>query len=98
MTVKQPKIKRVKSVKRRQITVYWNNDKSVTGYQIRIARNKTMTADRKTIKVSSKRSVYTVKKLRSKKTYYVRIRAYKKVNGKTYYSRWSVLKRVKVKW
>jgi len=97
VTVKQPKIKRVKSVKRKQVTVYWNNDKSVTGYQIRIARNKKMTVGRKTIKVSSKRSVYTVKKLSSKKTYYVKIRAYKKVNGKTYYSRWSAIKKVRVK-
>ena len=32
---------------------------------------------------------YTIKKLKAKKTYYVRIRSYKTVNGKKYYSSWS---------
>jgi len=39
----------------------------------------------------------TVKKLKAKKKYYVRIRTYKKVNGKTYYSGWSKVKNVKTK-
>ena len=38
-----------------------------------------------------------VKKLKSKKYYTVKVRAYKTVNGKTYYGSWSAAKKVKVK-
>jgi hypothetical protein len=40
---------------------------------------------------------YTFKKLKSKKTYYVKARAYKVVNGKKIYGNWSKIKKVKVK-
>ncbi|MFR3422732.1 MAG: hypothetical protein ACLTTO_03065 [Lachnospiraceae bacterium] len=39
----------------------------------------------------------TIKKLKKKSRYYVRIRAYKKANGKTAYSKWSAKKSVKCK-
>ncbi|MFR8616964.1 MAG: fibronectin type III domain-containing protein [Anaerostipes hadrus] len=45
----------------------------------------------------NKTTSYTIKKLKKKKTYYVRIRTYKKVSGKTYYSEWSSMKKVKIK-
>ena len=52
----------------------------------------------KTIKVKKAKTVkQVVKNLKSKKTYYVQIRAYKTVGGKTYYSAWSGTKKVKVK-
>ena len=39
----------------------------------------------------------TVKKLKSKKKYYVRVRSYKIVNGKKVYGKWSEVKAVKTK-
>ncbi|MCD7797186.1 MAG: leucine-rich repeat domain-containing protein [Clostridiales bacterium] len=39
----------------------------------------------------------TIKGLKSKKTYYVRVRTYKTVNGKKVYSKWSTVKKVTVK-
>ena len=39
----------------------------------------------------------TIKKLKAKKKYYVRIRTYKTVNGKKVYSSWSKVKSVKTK-
>ena len=39
----------------------------------------------------------TVKKLKSGKTYQVKVRAYKAVDGKTYYGTYSAVKKVKVK-
>ncbi len=39
----------------------------------------------------------TVKKLASGKTYSVKVRAWKKVNGKKYYGKWSKAKKVTVK-
>ena len=46
---------------------------------------------------NSKTSKVTIKKLNSKKNYYIRIRTYKTVNGKRYYSGWSKIRKVKVK-
>ena len=39
----------------------------------------------------------TVKKLKAKKKYYIRIRTYKTVKGKKYCSSWSAVKTVKTK-
>ncbi len=39
----------------------------------------------------------TIKKLSSKKIYTFRVRGYKKINGRTYYGRWSGTKKVRVK-
>ena len=39
----------------------------------------------------------TIKKLTKKKTYYVRVRAYKVINGKKYYCKWSKTNKVKIK-
>jgi hypothetical protein len=68
-----------------------------TGYQIQYATNSKFTSA-KTVKVSKNTTVKTsISKLTAKKTYYVRIRTYKTVNGKTYYSTWSGAKTVKTK-
>ncbi len=95
--VKKPTIRKVKSLKRKQITVYWKKDKSVSGYQIQIATNKKMTKGRAIYSVFKQRASYTIKKMKPRKNYYVWIRSYKKVGGKVYYSKWSQKKKVKVK-
>ena len=38
-----------------------------------------------------------VKKLKSGKKYYVKIRTYKTIKGKKYYSKWSKVKSIKTK-
>ena len=47
--------------------------------------------------MTAKGSTTTIKKLKAKKTYYIRTRIYKKISGKTYYGKWSSVKSVKVK-
>ena len=47
--------------------------------------------------VTTSKTSYTKKKLKSKKYYNVKVRAYKIVNGKTYNGAWSKIKTVKVK-
>ena len=47
--------------------------------------------------MKSSKTTVTVKKLKSGKKYSFRVRAYKKVGGKTYYGAWSKTKSVKVK-
>lgn len=67
----------------------------VSGYQVQTATDKKFKKGRKT--VTSKKTNVTFKKLKSKKKYYVRVRTYKTVKGKKYYSDWSKTKSVKTK-
>lgn len=69
----------------------------VTGYQIQYSTSKKFkSAKTKTIS-KYKTTKYTIKKLKAKKTYYVRVRTYKTVKGKKYYSSWSSYKSKKTK-
>ena len=79
----------------------WNTRKYVSGYQIQYSTSSSM-SNAKSVKISGKTSSSrTVKSLKNKKKYYVRIRTYRivKVNGsnKTYYSKWSAKKTVTTK-
>ena len=74
---------------KKQLTLKWKVDKSVTGYEIEYSLKKNFkNAKLITIKDSETDSI-EISKLKEKKTYYVRIRAFKKVKGKKYYSDWS---------
>ncbi|MBQ9156354.1 MAG: DUF1542 domain-containing protein [Eubacterium sp.] len=93
-------IKAPKAAKK-AITVNWTavkKSKKITGYQVNYALNKkfTKSAKNKLVKGYSKKSL-KVKKLKAKKTYYVRVRTYTKISGKTYYGKWSAVKKVKTK-
>lgn len=96
-------LKAPKSTKKKQVKVTWKKKTDVTGYQIQISTSsKFKKAKTKTYKVSkAKTTAKTIKSLKSKKKYYIRIRTYKTstVNGKkvTKYSSWSAKKSVKVK-
>ena len=69
----------------------------VTGYEVQYSTAKTFkSAKTKTIS-SYKTTSTTLSKLSAKKTYYVRVRTYKTVNGKKYYSGWSTYKYTKTK-
>jgi len=72
---------------------------SASGYQIQYSTKKSFSKKyRRTITVkSSKKVSYTVKKLKSKKKYYVRVRTYKLSGKKHVYSKWSSVRSVRVK-
>ena len=86
--------------KKKAFKVNFKNCSNVSGYQVKYSTNKNMTSS-KTVNVSSSASSKTVKTLKSKKTYYVKVRTYKTVNvngaNKTYYGKWSKAKAVKTK-
>lgn len=68
-----------------------------TGYQIQYSTSKSFKgAKTKTVK-KTKTTSASISKLKKKKTYYVRIRTYKTVGGKKYYSGWSKVKKIKTK-
>lgn len=79
-------------------TVKWKK-KSCTGYQIQYSTNKKFAKKgTKVLKVNkAKTTSKTVKKLKAKKKYYVRVRAYKTVKKKKYYSKWTKTYKVTTK-
>lgn len=94
VTSKKAKIKSAKNVKKKSITLKLSGLSGCDGYQIEYSTNKKF----KTAKqMTKKSSTVTIKKLKKKKTYYVRARVYKKIDGKTYYGKWSSKKSVKIK-
>ena len=88
------KLSSVKQAKRR-MHVKWARNKGVNGYQIvygtdkkfRNANGKNVGANTKSVKL----------KVSKKKTYYVKIRSYKRVGNELWYSRWSNVKKLKMK-
>lgn len=67
---------------------------SVSGYQIKYASNKNL---KKAKTRNTKKTIYTIKPLRSKKKCYVKVRAYKIVKGKKIYGSYSKVLKVTVK-
>lgn len=82
---------------KKYITLNWKTITGSTGYQIQYSISKNF-AKAKTVKIAgAKKHSTTIKKLTSKKTYYVRVRAYRIANRKTVYGSWSGSKKVVVK-
>ncbi|MGN0659793.1 MAG: fibronectin type III domain-containing protein, partial [Emergencia sp.] len=88
---------------KKAFTVKWKKQSSkmavstITGYQIRYSTSSKMTNARtKTVK-GYKSTSKKITGLSAGKKYYVQVRTYKTVNGKTYYSSWSSVKSVKTK-
>lgn len=77
-----------------KLTVRWKKAAGASGYQIQYAASRSMRGSRT---VSASALTRTLSGLKKGSTFYVRIRAYKKVSGKTYYGAWSSVKNVKVR-
>lgn len=94
--VKKTSIKKAsRSKNNRKIKLKLKKAAGVTGYEIRYSTSKKFGKKvTKTIKV--KKAAKTLGKLK-KKIYYVKVRAYKVVDGKTYISDWSSVKKIKIR-
>lgn len=101
VTVKPKKvsIKKLTSPKKKSIKITWAKDSMVTGYEIEYSTNKKFTKKTtKKVTISKYKTISkTIGKLKSKKKYYVRIRAYKKSGKTKIYGAWSTVKNIKVK-
>lgn len=75
----------------------WKKDTKVTGYQVQYDVNKNFTSYKSKYVKTNSTYKKTFSGLKSKKTYYVRVRSYKTVNGVKYYGSWSAVKSVKAK-
>ena len=93
-----PKLPKVKGVnlktKKKRIIVKWKAKKGVDCYQISISSSKKFKKNKKYLTTITSK---TIKKLKSKKIYYVRVRAGKIVGNKIIYGKWSIIKKIKVK-
>ena len=69
----------------------------VTGYEVQYSTSKKFTKPKTVTVKSAKTTSATIKNLKAKTTYYVRVRTYKTVSGKKYYSGWSAYKSAKTK-
>ena len=94
---KKTSIKKLSKGKKK-FTVTWAKVSGIKGYQIQYSSDKKFKKNNKSVTVTKQKTTKaTVKKLKSKKKYYVRVRTYKTVNGKKIYSSWSKVKSVKTK-
>ena len=93
-TLPKANLRMLKNKKGRKLVVRWNTVKGAKGYQLQYALNKKF---KKKKSVQTKKTKYTIKKLKKKKTYYIRVRAYKMNGKKKVYGKWSKVKKVKVK-
>lgn len=98
--IEAPTVSKITGVKATSLTkslkISWKKS-SVAGYQIQYSANKNFKSA-KTIKVGKTKTAYTIKKLGTKKTYYVRIRGYKTYkddlgNNQTVYGKWTTIKK-----
>ena len=95
--VSSPKISSIKNSGKRKMTVKWEKVDGAEGYELQYTKDKNFKSGitKKVLKPSVRTVSYS--KLTKGKTYYVRVRAYAKVNGKTKYSGWSSKKSVVIK-
>ena len=82
---------------KKKLTVQWKKTAGGAGYQIQYGSKRNFSGA-KTVTITKAATVKKVlKSLKSGKTYYVRIRGYKKVGKVKYVSKWSSVKKAKVK-
>ena len=109
VTVKQKKVAKkklnavtissVKSSKKATANITWKKVTDASGYVVEYSTSKKFTkkTTKKVIIKKGKTIKTTLKKLKSGKKYYVRIKAYKTINKKSVYSSYSKVKTVKIK-
>lgn len=99
VAVSKPTLKSVKAIKKgHKIKVSWNKVSNASGYQVCWYK------DKKCKKAVAKKNIanantttYSAKGFEKGKKYYVRVRAYKNVNGSKVYGKKSTIKSVKAK-
>ena len=95
-TAKPAKVKAVKvKAKKKKLNVSWKKVSGATGYEVMSATNNKFTKGKKTVTV--KKNKVTLKKLKPKKKYFVKVRAYKLASGRKYFGKWSKVVKKKTK-
>lgn len=100
-TVVVPSVKlkalKVAGGSKNKVKVTWKKAERINGYRLQYAQNKKSRKKLKTKLLTAEKTSVTLKDLKKKKTYYVRIRAYVLLDGKKVYGKWSTVKKIKIK-
>lgn len=92
---KKAVVKRVKSLGKKKIKItVKKSSEQVSGYEVILSTKKNF---KNAKKITTKKNVITVKKLKAGKKYFVKVRAFKKVGNKKIYGNYSTVKKVIVK-
>lgn len=97
VTVKKVTGVKVKKAAKKSLIVTWRWFVSQDGFEVQYALNKSFTKKKKTKRYDLYAERVKLRGLKRKKTYYVRVRAFKKVDTKKVYGKWSITKKCKVK-
>lgn len=81
----------------KKMTVKWTQNAKATGYEIQYSTSSKFTKPKTVAVTNSKTIVKTISNLTKGKRYYVRVRCYKTLSGKKYYSSWSNAKNIIIK-
>ncbi len=99
-SVKLKKLKKVKKIKKKnkqKLTVTWAKNTNCSGFEVQYATNRKFTKNvKKTTVKGNKKTSTTLKSLKKKKTYYVRVRTYKTTANGKIVSGWSNVKKIKM--
>ncbi len=90
-------LKSVKSDKKQQIKAAWKKVTGADGYEVRYATNSKFKKANKVVVKKGTTLKATMKKLKSGKKYFVKVRAYKKIGGAKVYTKYSKVKKAQVK-
>ena len=98
ITLKKTSLKSAAAAGSGQIKCTWTKDGQAEGYKIQYCTNKAFKNSAKEITVSGGTSQSAlIEKLTAGKKYYVRIRSYRKVGSRNWYSEWSSARTVTVR-
>lgn len=80
-----------------KIRIIWKKKKMVTGYNICYSRYKSFSKYANVILKNKNKTALIITHIPKGRTYYLKMRTFKQIGGKKYYSGWSKVKKVKIK-
>lgn len=89
-------VRSISSPSSKKVTLFWYRVNG-SGYQVQWSTTKDFSSNTKSVNLAQSVNKSTFTTYQSNKTYYFRIRSYKKIDSKTVYSYWSTTQVIKVK-
>ncbi len=94
---KKASLKKASASGSRRAAISWKKDKTVTGYELYLSLKKNFKSETFKRTYKAKQTNVTLTGLKKGKTYFIKIRSYKKIGKQNYYSQYSKVKKVKIK-
>ena len=89
-------VRKIVNKAEKSMALQWTRNAKADGYQIQYSTTSGFSKSKKILLSGNETVKYTIAGLTAKKTYYVRVRAYKTVKGTKYPSAWSEAVSVKI--